>query len=258
MTSAVSEKMTAAGRVLAILDAFSDRNDSLTLSEISRLAGLTLPTAHRLVGELTDWGALERQASGQYTVGLKILELGSLAQHRLALKSAAYPYLHGLHHATRANVHLSVSVGHDVLYLESLKAPGGADVDSRFGGRWPRHATATGRVLMAAADPYEQDLALDRPLESYSPFTVTDQHELRQLLAEIRQRGVAVAYDQIATGVMAVAAPIVDSHGKVVAAAGITVQKDRFTSHQLIPPVTTTARNISRELARLAYCAACG
>ena len=241
-------KPTAAGRVLAILDTFTDRHDSLTLSSIARRAGLTLPTAHRLVGELTDWGALHRQSDGEYTIGLKVLELGSLAGHRLRLKQLAHPYLHGLHHATNANIHLSVSIQQDVLYLESMLTPGGAPVTSRFGGRWPMHATATGRVLLAAATPEELEASLRQPLMAYSPHTVTDPDELRQLLAEIRQRGVAVAYDQIAMGVIALAAPITGPHGRAVAAVGITAPKDRFTAHQLIPPLMTTARRISAAL----------
>lgn len=241
-------KPTAAGRVLAILDAFTDRHDSLTLSSIARRAGLTLPTAHRLVGELTEWGALHRQPDGEYTIGLKVLELGSLAGHRLRLKQLAHPFLHGLYQATHANVHLSVSMDQDVLYLESLLAPGGAPVDSRFGGRWPMHATATGRVLLAAATAEDLEGALRRPLVAYTPATVTDPGRLRQLLAEVRQRGVAVAYDQIATNVIALAAPITGPHGKAVAAVGVTAPKDRFTQHQLIPPLTTTARRISQAL----------
>ncbi|MEV4900947.1 IclR family transcriptional regulator [Citricoccus sp. NPDC055426] len=248
MTSTSTPKPTAAGRVLAILDTFTDRHDSLTLSSIARRAGLTLPTAHRLVGELTDWGALHRQPDGEYTIGLKVLELGSLAGHRLRLKQLAHPYLHGLHHATNTNIHLSVSIQQDVLYLESMLTPGGAPVTSRFGGRWPMHATATGRVLLAAASPAELEASLSRPLMAYSPHTVTDPEELRLLLAEIRQHGVAVAYDQIAIGVIALAAPITGPHGRAVAAVGITAPKDRFTANQLIPPLLTTARRISAAL----------
>jgi DNA-binding IclR family transcriptional regulator len=241
-------KPTAAGRVLAILDTFTDRHDSQTLSSIARRSGLTLPTTHRLVGELTTWGALHRQPDGEYTIGLKVLELGSLAGHRLRLKQLAHPYLHGLHHATNTNIHLSVSVQQDVLYLESMLAPGGAPVTSRFGGRWPMHATATGRVLLAALPPDELDDLLRQPLAAYSPHTDTDPNRLRQLLAEVRQRGVAVAYDQIAVGVIALAAPIVGPHGHPVASVGITAPKDRFTPHQLIPPLVSTAQRISRAL----------
>ncbi|MFC7401826.1 IclR family transcriptional regulator [Citricoccus sp. GCM10030269] len=246
MTS--QSKPTAAGRVLAILDTFTDRHDSLTLSSIARRAGLTLPTAHRLVGELTEWGALHRQPDGEYTIGLKVLELGSLAGHRLRLKQLAHPFLHGLHHATKTNIHLSVSMQQDVLYLESMLAPGGAPVTSRFGGRWPMHATATGRVLLAAAAPETLDELLNKPLIAYTPSTVTDPSQLRQVLAEVRQRGVAVAYDQIIDGVIALAAPIAGPHGRTVAAVGITAPKDQFTPHQLIPPLMTTSKRISEAL----------
>ena len=51
-------------RALALLDAFGEDHRRLALTELAARAGLPLPTAHRLVGELTGWGALDRDASG--------------------------------------------------------------------------------------------------------------------------------------------------------------------------------------------------
>src|SRR5581483_5447115 len=70
---------TAADRLLAVLAAFDRSAPALTLTEISRRAGLTLPTAHRLVALLTAWGALERDTSGAYHIGLRLWEVGALA-----------------------------------------------------------------------------------------------------------------------------------------------------------------------------------
>ncbi|MGO1184264.1 MAG: IclR family transcriptional regulator [Micrococcaceae bacterium] len=241
----MSSKFTAAGRVLAVLDTFDGRHDSLSLSSIASRAGLTLPTAHRLVNELVDWGALIRLPCKKYVIGLKLLELGSLAGHRLRLKQLAFPHLHALHRTTRTNIHLSVAMKHDVLYLESLMVPGGAPVSSRFGDRWPMHATATGRVLLASSPPEQMEAHLSQPLKSYTPATVTDPVTLRQVLAEVRQRGVAIAFDQIVEGVTAVAAPIIGSQGRPVAAVGMTAPTERCTPHQLLPALTTTAHRIS-------------
>lgn len=65
-------KVTVASRVLAIFGSFDAGHRALTLSEIARRAGLTLPTAHRLAGELTGWGALRRTAGGKYVIGRRL------------------------------------------------------------------------------------------------------------------------------------------------------------------------------------------
>ena len=117
--SAQSPQMTAAQRTLAILGAFDEGHRLLTLSEISRRAGLSLSTAHRLVGELHVWGALARSTEGRYAIGMRILELGSLEPRGLHLREVALPYFRDLQIATNANVHLSVLDGHDTVYVES-------------------------------------------------------------------------------------------------------------------------------------------
>ncbi|NIR58228.1 MAG: helix-turn-helix domain-containing protein, partial [Gammaproteobacteria bacterium] len=66
-------------RVTAILDAFDAGHSRLTLSDIARRSGLPLSTVHRLVAELEQWRALERDTEGGYRVGLRLYELGQLA-----------------------------------------------------------------------------------------------------------------------------------------------------------------------------------
>ncbi|MGO1629436.1 MAG: helix-turn-helix domain-containing protein, partial [Microbacterium sp.] len=65
-TTEARDKRTAAGRVLSLLEAFAHGNGSLTLTEISRDAGLPLSTTHRLVHEVMSWGGLELDDQGRY------------------------------------------------------------------------------------------------------------------------------------------------------------------------------------------------
>src|SRR4051794_41676764 len=190
------ENPSAAGRMLAVLEAFGPQHSSLTLSEISRRSGLSLTTTHRLVGELRDWGALERAPDGRFGIGLRLLELGALAPHGLQLRELALPYLDDLHHATRANVLLAVRDGTDVVYVEALRARGAIRLLSRLGGRWPLHATGTGRVLLAFAPPEVQEEVLGSPLHAFTADTVIDPARLRRILAAVRRTGVAGGGEQ--------------------------------------------------------------
>src|ERR1700722_13522764 len=112
--------VTVTPRVLGTLGSFDAEHRSLPLSEIAERAGLKLPTAHRLVGELAGWGALRRTGAGRYVIGRRIWDLGLLAPVQTGLRDVASPFLHDLYGATLATVHLAVRDGARALYLDTL------------------------------------------------------------------------------------------------------------------------------------------
>lgn len=243
-----SSRPTAAGRMLAVLDAFGPRYRDLTLSDIARRAGLTLPTAHRLVRELLEWGALERDAEGRYSVGLRLLELSALAPRGLGLREAAFPHLEDLHQVTRGTVHLGVRDGTEVVYVEAIRARVRNPLSSRVGDRWPMHATGTGLVLLAHSSPDLQERVLGSHLERFSPLTVVDPAELRRVLADVRRTGVAVARGQITVPDLVVAVPVLDPAGAVAAAVSVVVRADRARPTELAGVLGQASRAISRTL----------
>jgi DNA-binding IclR family transcriptional regulator len=240
---------TAADRLLAVLAAFDRSAPALSLTEISRRAGLTLPTAHRLVGLLTAWGALERDAAGAYHIGLRLWELGALAPRGLALREAAMPFLEDLYEATHENVQLAVRDGMEVVYIERISGRSAVGVLARVGAHWPLHATGVGLVLLAHSDPAVQEeyLAAER-LDSFTPFTVTDPVTLRRLLAEVRRSGFAVSDRQITDDALSVAAPVRGPRGEVIAAVSIIVPCVGARPNTLAPAVRLAGLGISRAL----------
>lgn len=241
-------RLTAAQRVLRILEVFDIENAALSLSDISRRTGLHLSTTHRLVNELREWGALSRDDDGRYSIGLRILELGTLASEGLHLREIALPFLDDLQHAVRANIHLAVADGHDVIYIESLNAREGVQVPSRLGGRWPMHATGTGLVLLAFASQDFQEEVLSSELRRFTEYTPTEPDALRHKLAEIRRSNVAIIANQLTYDARALAVPIRGPRDQVVAAVGMTVPTDSPSAHALVPALAATARGISRAL----------
>ncbi|HEY1698989.1 MAG TPA: IclR family transcriptional regulator [Trebonia sp.] len=241
--------VSAAGRLLAVLDAFGPRSVALSLSDIARRSGLSLSTAHRLVHELADWGALERDAAGRYSIGVRLLELAALAPRGLALREAAFPALDGLHHRTRGNVHLGVLDGTQVVYVEAIRACATSPTAGRAGDRWPAHASAIGLVLLAHASPEFQESVLAGPLERLTPLTVTDPAELRRRLAQARQSGFAVATGQITLPDVAVAVPVRDPCGNVTSAVSVVVESARARPRVLAHLLNGAAAEITRRLA---------
>ncbi len=248
--SAQATPTNAAGRLLAVLDAFGPRSRALSLSEISRRSGLSLSTTHRLVHELLSWGALERDPSGRYSIGVRLLELAALAPRGLDLREAAFPCLDDLHHRTRGNVHLAVRDGMQVVYVEAIRACATHPTSGKIGDRWPMHATGTGLVLLAFADRELQEQALRRPLERYTPLTVTDPAQLRRKLAQVRQSGYAVAVGQITlVPDLVVAVPVHDPFGGLAAAISVVVESAQAKPQVLARMLTDASAEITRRLA---------
>ncbi|MFE9687612.1 IclR family transcriptional regulator [Streptomyces sp. NPDC006285] len=240
--------LSAPGRLLAVLAAFDHDHPALSLTDISRRAGLSLTTAHRLVGALTDWGALERDPAGLYHVGLRLWEIAALSPRGLALRQIALPYLEDLYEATHENVQLAVRDGSEVVYIEWISGRSAVGVKIQVGARWPLHATGVGLALLAHCEPAFQEEYCAGPLTGFTPHTLTDPAALRRALAEVRRTGAAVSDRQITDDALSVAAPVRGAGGPVVTAVSVVVPERDARTPALIPAVRLAARGISRAL----------
>jgi DNA-binding IclR family transcriptional regulator len=236
-------------RALAVLAVFTADAPRQTLSEISRQAHLPLSSTHRLVGELTRWGALERDVEGRYSIGLRLWELGSLAPRSIELRDAARPVMQDLYEITHENVQIAVLDEREVVYVERVSGRQAVHVVTRPGTRMPPHATAVGLVLLAHSTPALVEEILDRPLRKYTEHTLTDPRRLRRVLAEVRRQGYAISDRQIEVVSASVAAPIHDRAGAVVAALSLVVPAAGGWARRYSTAVQASARAISRNLA---------
>ncbi|MDF1605334.1 IclR family transcriptional regulator [Nocardioides sp. YIM 152315] len=242
-TSAPGASVTS--RALALLGAFDERHRRLTLTQLAERAGLPLPTAHRLVGELVAWGALSRTDEGCYVVGRRLWDLGLLAPVQTGLRELASPYLHDLYGATLATVHLAVRDGTEVLYLDRLAGHTSVPVVSSVGSRLPLHATGVGKVLLAHA-PAEVQRSVLAELPRLTAYTITQPGLLRRQLARVLREDHATTSEEMSLGACSIAVPI-RRGPEVVAALGIVVPslKDRA---RLAGALQVAARGIGRSL----------
>lgn len=240
---------TVTGRVAAVLGAFGAEHSAMTLSELSRRTGLPLTTVHRLTGELTKHGLLERDDEQRYRIGLRLWEIASLAPRGMALRERALPFLEDLSQVTRENVQLAVREGTEVVFVERIAGSGAVPVLTRVGGRFALTATGVGLVLLAHAPPDLQEDVLAAPVERFTDHTVTDPKVLRGMLADVRTSGFSISDRQVTADSLSVAAPVHDARGIVVAAVSLVVRHGSTSPHALAPLVRTSARAISRALA---------
>jgi DNA-binding IclR family transcriptional regulator len=237
---------TVTSRALALLAAFDEEHRRLTLSELAERAGLPLPTAHRLVAELGEWGALSRDPNGRYVVGRRLWDVGLLAPVQTGLRQLASPYLHDLYGATLATVHLAVRDRTEVLYLDRLAGNTSVPVVSSVGSRLPMHATGVGKVLLAHAPPEVQATVLS-DLRRITPYTITQPGTLRRQLSRVLREGYATTAEEMSLGACSVAVPI-QAEQTVVAALGIVVPSLRNDRARHVAALQVAAQGIGRAL----------
>ena len=247
---AAASRTGVAQRLLALLAAFDAEHRELTLTALARRADLPAATAHRLIGQLTAWGALEQAESGAYRIGLRLWEVATLAPRSSGLRRAALPFMEDLYETTHENVQLAVRDGLDTLYVELISGRSAVVVRTTVGSRWPLHATGVGLVLLAHADQGIQERVFAAPLERFTRHTITDPARLRAKLAEVRRADAAVSDRQITDDAVSVAAPIRDAAGHVVAALSLVVPAGANAA-ALVPAVRMAARGSSRALGYL-------
>lgn len=239
----------AASRILSVLEVFRVSSRPVSLAEISRMAGLSMTTAHRLTHELLDWNALEKTEDGKYRLGMKMLELVTSSTHAMDLRERALPWLVRLHQTLRdLVVHLAIRDGFESVFIEALHSSTRAARMNRLGGRMPLTATATGRVLLAHAPEAAQESVLARPVIAYTTETETDPDLLRRELQTIRETGRSISRSQVILGTGGVAVPVVNREGEVIASVGIVVRLDQYDLESHVPIVESAARKISRDV----------
>lgn len=233
------------GRAALILSAFEQGEPVLSLADLSAHTGLPKSTVHRFAEQFLELGWFER-AVGGYRVGLRLFEVGGLADRRKRLADRAAPHLQQLAAQTRWAVHLGVLDGPDVIYLAKLPIRG-LEVPTRDGGRMPATCTGLGKVMLAFAPQELIDDVIARGLERRTPASITDPDALRRELVVTRERGVAYDREEACAGVSCAAAPIRGS-GRAVGAVSVTGFTDRFDFAAVEPLVRAASQRIWNDL----------
>jgi IclR family acetate operon transcriptional repressor len=222
-------------RAVHLLKAFGPAQGELTLADLVRAVGLNKTTTYRLLTALEAEGLVQRSPGGEgYRLGPELLALGSRALGASDLRHAGRGELSALAQATRETASLEVLVGAHALILDEAMGGHVVGTTPSVGTRWPAHATATGKVLLAELLEDELQALLGETLSALTPRTITDPIALRRELGRIRERGYATNNEELEPGYTAVAVPIRAQGGRVVAALCIGGPRLRLGAERLV------------------------
>jgi IclR family pca regulon transcriptional regulator len=244
----------ALGRGLALLDCFIDQPGPHSLIELSRRVGLGMPTSLRLIRTLEEAGYVRQEPrTKRYRLSWKLLQLQDVTASILDYADVARPHLEDLAATLGESTGMAVLDDTDVRYAIRVTSTRIVAATMAPGSLFPPHATAMGKVLLAALDPsVVRALALERPFERFTPTTVTGIDELLEDLCEVAEQGYAVSNGEWEPGLRSLAAPVRGHDGRVVAAVCVTVVRPGVTTHAMerdfLPGLLRTAECISTEL----------
>ncbi len=241
-------------RAATLLKAFDNGPVELGVSELSRKARLHKSTASRLLATLEREGLLERvPGTEKYRLGFMLVRLAGQVAHFGDVRAAARPALVELAEASCETAHLAVLDGDEVINVEQIAGPHIVREANWLGRRTPLHCVANGKALLA----FQPDAAIERvlsaPLSRYTERTITDPERLRAELASVRRRGYATALGEIEEGLNAVAAPVRDGSGQVVASVSVSGPVYRVKARRIVDLGALTVGAAARISARLGF-----
>jgi IclR family transcriptional regulator, KDG regulon repressor len=221
------------------------------VSELARQTGLNPSNVHRTLQTWAHLGFVAQDpVSGQYHCSLRLFEWGCRVADGFDVRRAARAPLAALAQETQETIHLSVLDGAEIVYLEKIDSPQPVRAYSEIGGRAPAHCVATGKALLAFADPSMLD-ALPMPLPRPTKHSVASLAALRRQLDAVRSDGYAVNREEWRLGVSGLGAPIYDQNGQAIAAAGLTAPTARLDDTRIQAlgrSLAATAHDITRAL----------
>ena len=239
-------------RGLQVIQAFSQHHEALTISDVSKITGLSRPTARRILLTLEHLGFAEAN-NGLFSLTARILSLGYAYLSSNNKWSIAHPFMRDFVHKTGESCSISILDGTDIIYVARVSTKRIMSINLDVGSKLPAYATSMGHVLLANLSEDELEKYLNNLyLEKFTDKTILDKDELRKSLEEVREKNWGGVDQQFEEGLRSIATPIRDGDGKVIAAINCSVHAGRISKEVLIkeflPQLQENANRISEAL----------
>jgi IclR family KDG regulon transcriptional repressor len=225
---------TSAHKVLDILLLFNESQPELTVDEISNQSQIPISTVYRYIRVLTEKGFIEKSGTKSYRLGLRFVELNRVARgSNRDLRLIALPSMKRIADRIIETVSLMRLFNKYAICIESIEGKHVVRVIIEQGRLQPLYTGASSKVLLAGLDEDEWDTYLDTPIEPLTPNTITDMKTFKEEIRMTREQGFATSDGEIDEGGRAVAVPLFDNSGKVLAALSVEGPSFRMTDDKL-------------------------
>lgn len=243
-------------RGLGMLECFTPEHPVRGVRELAREAGVSYSTTQRYVGTLVALGFLKQVAGGRYCMTLEVTRLGLSTMSGVGLYAQAHDEVIELAYRVGHTAAVAVLDGPDIVLVDRVEESVRLGPAVRGGScpdRLPAYATALGKVLLAFLPGYARRRLLGEiVLARCASGTITSRRAMRYELSEVAESGQALAESELTEGLLAIAVPLRDGDGEVVAALGLQGRSSTITLESMVatlgPHLQMTADRVSTRL----------
>jgi DNA-binding IclR family transcriptional regulator len=219
----------ALAKGLSILALFDAENREWALDEIAEKAGLPRMTAYRMIRTMeSEWFLVRDPVTNRYHLGPALLASTYISEGYAELASIVRPYLSELTEKTGEASTLAIEVDGVAVSVDMVDTPRPFRREVAVGRIIGDTANANGKVFAAFKSADEIKAILEQEHPQVTPNTITDNEALASELATVAKDGVAFDLEERNLGTCAVAAPVRDQLGKVIAAISVIAPTGRF------------------------------
>ena len=248
--------IAAVDRAVDIIEYIYQQGGECTLSGIAQ--GLSIPKSavHRMLHTLKNRNFIyQDEQSGRYGLGTRLFVLGRMVEDKSAFVNAVKPYADRLNAKYNECVHVTVPYngGDDLprqLLIAKIHNPHSVlRISPDVGALTYCHASASGKCMLAFAQPGYLDKYRGRPLLGFTPSTITDWDTLDRQLAEIRQKGYATEDNETEIGLSCTAVPVLNLKGElcvVISVSGPTSRIRALDQDQIVADLKQVALDMQR------------
>lgn len=206
-------------RLLLVLEAVARAGEPVTPTTVNVELGLPKPTIHRLFTTLVEAGFLQRDLDGRsYLPGPRLRGLAGGVLSTSRIRAARQAILRRLSAQVGETCNIALPDGDAMVYLERQETEWPLRIQLAVGTRVPLYCTASGKMHLASLDGRARAAYLDAtPLEAHAPGTFTDRTALEAELDATRARGHATDRGEFMPDMIAVAVPVPDANGRLLA-----------------------------------------
>jgi DNA-binding IclR family transcriptional regulator len=235
-----SYSIQAVENALDVLEALSEIDDDVRISQLSEKLAMNKTSVFRLLATFENRGYVEREErSGKYRLGLSAYEIGQKFLSRMGLLRHARPVVERLARGCNEAVYVAVRRRQEVLFLDMVDTTQKVKIVSLVGNRYPLETTAAGLVLLA----FQQ-----QPDRSAAVKSVATANQC----ALVHSRGFALDNGALGDGISCVAAPLFGGGGTLQGALCVVGPEFRlsreFIENQILSQLLDTCGIISSKL----------
>ncbi|WP_193393974.1 IclR family transcriptional regulator [Pseudonocardia sp. HH130629-09] len=231
-------------RAITLLTLLADRSEA-GVSELAASLDVHKSTAFRLLGALEERGLVEQIADrGKYRLGFGLIPLAGRVAERLEVTTQGHPVCETLADRLGETVNIAIPDRGWAVNVDQARGPSMVTTFNWLGRITPMHNTSSGKVLLAS-------VVLDDPTTMPDTVPDEDREALVEELRRVRRHGYAWSLEELETGLNAVAAPVLDHGGAVVAALSVSGPAYRLPAERIeriTPEVVAAGREISRRM----------